>query len=319
MTTSVNKMDKRILVTGAGGFLGSHIARHFGANGHRIAAVGRFNTTSDITSLYPNLWKLCGMTLPDTRFTDVIKEFQPDLIVHCAGTASVGDSVHDPYDDFQRTVEVCAFTLEAVRKYAPSCHFVLLSSAAVYGNPNQLPITEDTPCKPVSPYGYHKLMCEALVEEYSRLHAVNTTVLRIFSAYGERLAKQVVHDIARKFCDEKNEVVTLDGTGNETRDFIHAKDIARSIECLYNVSAYGVFNAASGVQTTIWELAASLKKYLKSTKEVCFSGKLREGDPLYWQADISRLSVTGFSQSISLEDGLKDYSSWFSALKRRNR
>jgi len=304
------------MVTGAGGFLGSHIAQYFGENGHKIAAVGRFNTTSAFTSLYPNLWKLCGMTLPDARFIDVIKEFTPDLLVHCAGTASVSDSVLDPYGDFQRTVEVCAFTLEAVRKHAPACRFILLSSAAVYGNPLQLPIPEEAPCKPVSPYGYHKLMCESLVEEYGRLHGLNTAILRIFSAYGERLSKQVVYDLCCKFSKRDCDEVKLDGTGTETRDFIHARDVARSIEYLCTSNIDGIFNVASGAQTSIGSLALTLKEMMKSNKEICFTGKSRAGDPLYWQADITRLSAIGFTQSILLEEGLERYCAWFSSLAK---
>jgi UDP-glucose 4-epimerase len=299
------------MVTGAGGFLGSHIAQYFGENGHKIAAVGRFNTTSSFTSLYPNLWKLCGMTLPDARFIDVVKEFQPDLLVHCAGTASVGDSVRDPYGDFQRTVEVCAFTLETVRKHAPACRFVLLSSAAVYGNPQHLPISEKAPCKPVSPYGYHKLMCEALVEEYSQLHGLNTVILRIFSAYGERLSKQVVHDLCSKFKDISSEDLEVFGTGEETRDFIHAADIAKAIECVYTSKSNGIFNLASGKQVPIRELVQLVKYILSSTKGIHYTNVTRVGDPTHWQADISKLQSIGFHPTIQFELGIKNYVNWF--------
>ncbi|MHB8120728.1 MAG: NAD-dependent epimerase/dehydratase family protein [Desulfuromonadaceae bacterium] len=298
-------------MTGAGGFLGSHIAHYFGAAGHAIAAVGRFNTTPAFASLYPNLWKLCGMTLPDARFIEVIKEFKPDLLVHCAGTASVGDSVLDPYGDFQRTVEVCAFTLEAVRKHVPDCRFILLSSAAVYGNPQQLPISEDAPCKPVSPYGYHKLMCESLVEEYSQLHGLNTTILRIFSAYGERLSKQVVYDLCCKFSDPSSEYLEVFGTGEETRDFIHAIDVAKAIECVYRSKSSGVFNIGSGCQMSVDHLVQLLKNIFSSTKTTHYTNSTRIGDPIRWQADIAKLHSIGFYPTIKFEIGAKKYVEWF--------
>lgn len=307
----MSSVETRTMVIGAGGFLGSHIAHYFGEAGHLIAAVGRFNTTPAFTSIYPNLWKLCGMTLPDARFIEVIKEFRPDLLVHCAGTASVGDSVLDPYGDFQRTVEVCAFTLEAVRKYAPDCRFILLSSAAVYGNPQQLPISEDAPCKPVSPYGYHKLMCEALVEEYNQLHGINTTILRIFSAYGERLTKQVIFDLCRKFSDASSETLEVFGTGEETRDFIHVTDIARSTECIYNSKSNGIFNIGSGRQISVDRLVQFLKHIFSSTKTIRYTNTMRIGDPICWQADIAKLHSLGFLPAMEFETGIKQYVNWF--------
>jgi UDP-glucose 4-epimerase len=232
-------MALRALVTGAGGFLGSHISYYLGKSGYQVAAVGRFNATSAIDTLYPNLLKLCGMTLPDARFVAAVSEFKPDLVVHCAGTASVGDSVHDPYGDFQRTVDVCAFTLETLRTCSPGIHFCLLSSAAVYGNPLHLPISEHDQCKPVSSYGYHKLLCEILADEYAKLHGLKVTVLRVFSAYGERLRKQLIHDLCYKFLLDESPYVELFGSGEESRDFIHAVDVARSIHFLHQNGSDG--------------------------------------------------------------------------------
>lgn len=303
-----------VVITGAGGFLGSHIAHYFGEKGYSIAAVGRFNATAAFTGSYPNLSKFCGMTLPDTRFADVIREFQPELLVHCAGTSSVANSVHDPYGDFQRTVEVCAFALESVRRYAPACRFILLSSASVYGNPEKLPIDEESPLRPVSPYGYHKMLCETLVEEYASLHGLKTVILRIFSAYGERLQQQVVHDICGKFSDPDVSSVELFGTGRESRDFIYAFDIARAIHCINEADGSGIFNLASGVQTTIAELTGIIEGLFGNGKPVRFNGETRHGDPLNWQAAMGKIEALGFSRSVELHEGLARYVAWFKSL-----
>jgi UDP-glucose 4-epimerase len=306
-------VDNRIMVTGAGGFLGSHIARYFGEKEYQVAAVGRFAATPAYTGAYPNLWKFCGMTLPDQSLRKVVSEFQPTLLVHCAGTASVADSVQEPYVDFRRTVEVCAFALEAVRIFAPECRFVLLSSASVYGNPAMLPTPETAPIRPVSPYGYHKILCETLVEEYSLLHGIKTAVLRIFSAYGERLNKQVIHDICRKFSNPDSNSVELFGTGQESRDFIHAVDIAQAIECIHEADASGTFNIASGVQTTIEELAYILGRLFDNSKKVAFNGVVRQGDPLNWQASIEKMATLGFHPTMSLDQGLANYVTCFNS------
>jgi UDP-glucose 4-epimerase len=308
-------MSERILVTGAGGFLGSHICNYFGRHGHSILAVDKFSPVSTTADLYPNLLNFSVISLPDKTFASLIEEFQPTLLIHCAGTASVPYSMQEPYDDFQQSAGVTVFILEILRRHMPSCHFIFLSSAAVYGNPKKLPISENSPCQPISPYGYHKYMCEMLCQEYESIFGIKSSVLRIFSAYGERLRKQVIFDLCRKFTDPSSNTVEVYGTGNETRDFIHALDIAQATDCIQNAKASGVFNVASGTQTLISEVAELIKIHMNSKKEIIYSGASRPGDPLYWQADISRLSSLGFQPKIPLTEGAYNYCQWFMLLK----
>lgn len=304
-------ITERILVTGAGGFLGSYFCQYFGRKGHQIAAVGRFAFSDNASDFYPNLWKLCGMTLPDDSFISTVKDFKPTLLIHCAGTSSVEDSVKEPYQDFQKTVEVCAFTLDTIRIHSPLCRFILLSSAAVYGEPERFPISESFPCMPISPYGYHKRMCETLCEEYHNLYKMPVAIIRIFSAYGERLKRQVIYDLCRKFFDADSETVEVFGTGQETRDFIHAVDIAQAIACIHNADKSGIFNVASGNQTSIHEIVELLKQICDSSKVIQYDRLFREGIPRYWQADISAISSLGFKQEIPFAQGIEAYCRWF--------
>jgi len=308
-------MPEHILVTGAGGFLGSHICNYFGQQGHSIAAIDRVPVSSEMGKFYPNLRDFHTMSLPDKSFSTVIKEFQPALLIHCAGTASVPYSMQEPYDDFQQSAGVTAFILETIRKHMPSCRFAFLSSAAVYGNPQKLPICETDPCQPISPYGYHKYICEMLCQEYGSIYNIKNSVLRIFSAYGEHLRKQVIYDLCKKFSDPSSNTVEVYGTGNETRDFIHAVDIAQAINYIHNANASGVFNLASGIQTSISEVVERIKSFLNSKKDIVYSGASRIGDPLHWQADISRLSSLGFQPKFSLNEGIHKYCQWFMSQK----
>jgi UDP-glucose 4-epimerase len=307
-------MPERILVTGGGGFLGSHICHYFGQRGHSIAAIDRLSVSAEMAGMYPNLRTFYTMDLPEKTLVSIIGEFQPELLIHCAGSASVPYSMQEPYEDFQQASGVTAFILETLRKNMPSCHFIFLSSAAVYGNPTKMPVREDSPCQPISPYGYHKYICEMLCQEYESIYNIKSSVLRIFSAYGERLHKQVIFDLCRKFSDHSSSRVELFGTGNETRDFIHAGDIAQTIDRIQAADASGVFNVASGVQTRISQVVEMIKDCFHSNKEICYSGSHRPGDPLYWQSDISRLSSLGFRQEVSLQEGIENYCRWFESV-----
>lgn len=304
-------MEKKVVVTGAGGFLGSHICCYLQQQGYQVVGVGRFSIPVSKYSIYSNMQKIVGMTLPDQSFTRIIEDFQPTLLIHCAGTASVPSSVKEPFEDFRRSVDICAYALENLRRYDADCHFVFLSSAAVYGNPISLPITEDTLCKPISPYGFHKRLCELLVKEYQALHGISTSIIRIFSAYGERLRKQVIFDLCDKFSKQENNPIEVYGTGQETRDFIHALDVAQAIECLYKNHATGIFNVASGEQVKICDLVETIQSFFGGNHIINYSNQVREGDPICWKADISKLISLGFKQKISFDQGIRGYCEWY--------
>ena len=184
----------------------------------------------------------------------------------------------------------------------------------MYGNPQQLPIAEDAPCRPISPYGHHKYICELLCREYGSIYGIKSFVLRIFSAYGERLRKQVIFDLCRKFSDPALKTVEVYGSGDETRDFIHARDIAQAIDRIHAGEAPGIFNVAAGIQTRVSEVAEMIKKCFRSTKEIVCSGQTRPGDPLFWQADIAKLASLGFRQEVALPEGIKNYCRWFGSV-----
>ncbi|MGL1902904.1 MAG: NAD-dependent epimerase/dehydratase family protein [Fibrobacterales bacterium] len=305
---------KRILITGAGGFLGTHISMLLGQQGYEIALIGRIHSHNSFLLAMPTVKVFSGVTLPDDSLEKLIKEFKPDALVHCAGTASVPFSVESPYLDFQYTVDVCASTLETLRLHAPGIQFILLSSASVYGNPTELPVKEDAPVAPISPYAFHKKMMETLVEEYTVLHNIKGSVLRIFSAYGEFQKKQVIYDMFNKLSTPGDKTLEFFGTGNESRDFIHGRDIAQAIACLISSESTGVFNGASGEQIYIKDLVENIHSICNSDRDYTFSGSVRQGDPINWQADIGKLKQIGFVPEISFEQGLEKFWEWLKVL-----
>lgn len=307
---------RRALVTGAGGFLGSHLCEHLAANGYRVWACGRLLSGPAGQGILKAMEGVLEVDFPSPNFSRHLGEIQPDLLVHCASSASVPLSMKDPVADFRQSAGIYVDILEAVRSASPSTVVANLSSAAVYGQPRRLPTPEDEPLRPLSPYGFHKRICETLSEEYSSIFGTKILNLRIFSAYGERLYKQVVFDILSKLHDPRTESLNLHGTGNETRDFLHARDIALALQVLFESGRTGTFNVGSGTATRISEVAEFLCRLMNCPKPIRFLGGSRVGDPDRWQADISGLRSVGFVPTIPLEQGLAGVSRWHEAMRR---
>jgi UDP-glucose 4-epimerase len=272
------------LVTGHHGFLGRHVASALAAAGLEVAGAGR-----------PEV------ELPSAEFDAVLRDARPSLVVHCAGPASVPASLQDPEGDRSGAVDV----LRALVDRLGSARLVLVSSAAVYGQPERLPVAEDAPLAPVSPYGRHRVEAERVARE----SGVPLVIARVFSAYGEGLRRQVLWDVARRAL--AGDPVELSGTGGETRDFVHARDVAGAIASIARRAAFEgeVVNVGTGVETSIARLAELVTRELGSG-EVRFSGSARPGDPARWRADITRLRGLGFEPRVAIEEGAPAYARW---------
>ncbi len=233
-----------------------------------------------------------------------------DAVINCSGAASVPLSFESPLVDFNlNTVNVIRI-LEAIRLHSKETLFINFSSAGVYGNPQKLPITENEPIKPVSPYGFHKMHAENICAEYSQLFGLKTISLRVFSAYGEGLRKQIFWDIVQKALHD--ETIQLFGTGDETRDFIHVQDICAIVGIILDTKKTlpSVLNVANGFQISIRTVTEIVCSELQCQKPIIFSQRNRTGDPVNWEADISLLSQFGYKQSITFQDGVSSYVSW---------
>ncbi|MGL4622519.1 MAG: NAD-dependent epimerase/dehydratase family protein, partial [Chroococcidiopsis sp.] len=188
--------------------------------------------------------------------------------------------------------------------------FIFLSSAAVYGNPQSLPVSESHSPLPVSPYGFHKWQCEQLCLEFTNIYGLPTASARIFSAYGPGLRRQVVWDIFQKIITQRSP--TLQGTGRESRDFIHAIDIAAALFVIATTGSMQgeVYNIGSGREVTIAELVSLVLDTLCYDCNPEFDGVVPIGVPLYWKADTTKLSALGFDPTVSLEQGISSFASW---------
>jgi UDP-glucose 4-epimerase len=298
---------KTVLITGVAGFIGRYVARYFSKQGWKV--IGTDNSPPENAPV-ADLSTYQRLQLPSPEFSNILQVHQPDALIHCAGRASVALSVSDPVADFYSNTIVTFNLLDALRLNTPHCKFIFLSSAAVYGNPSKLPIDETYPVSPISPYGFHKLQSEQLCLEFSKIYDIPTASLRIFSAYAPGLRRQVLWDICSKALTQER--VVLQGTGQESRDFIHALDIAKALMVVATSAQMKgeVYNLASGREATISELATLVLEGVEHQGELVFDGIVPQGNPLNWQADITKIESIGFMPSVQLEQGVKVFTNW---------
>jgi UDP-glucose 4-epimerase len=238
-----------------------------------------------------------------------------ECIVHCAGNGSVGYSISNPLQDFNKTVQSTADLLEYVRLTGCEPLIVYPSSAGVYGAKPDAPIKETDELNPISPYGVHKRVAEELLAMYSRAYGVKVAIIRFFSIYGPGLTKQLLWDASVKLRSAQPQSPALFwGTGEETRDWIYSEDAADLVVSASKVQVpFTVINGAGGIRMTVRDTLSLLSKALKSESTFSFNNQVREGDPRFYHADVSRSAALGWSPKYSLSDGIRRYVSWLSS------
>jgi len=297
-----------MLVTGANGFLGRHVALFFARKGHTVLGMGHGEWSREEWEQWGlSAWHRADVTLGTLKQHAGI----PSAIVHCAGGGSVSFSIEDPIADFERTVVTTAHVLEHVRLAAPFCRVVYPSSASVYGTVEKLPIREDCHAAPISQYGVHKLMAEQMVASYARQFRTSAAVVRLFSVYGCGLRKQLLWDACRKFANSDHIFM---GSGEEVRDWLHVEDAAELL-CTaveHATPECPTVNGGTGVGTTVREVLVHLGEcLLPADRTPTFSGTQRAGDPSRFVADIDGSKAWGWSPKRHWKQGVEEYAAWW--------
>jgi len=280
----------KILITGSNGFVGGSVGRWAARAGHEVLGVAR---ASQPVGVWPGGYVQADVLTSD--LAEIVSAFAPDVILHGAGTASVGASLKLPLDDLRASVMTWANVLDGVRRSGLRPVIMFPSSAAVYGNTTELPLREALPAQPISPYGFHKAMCEQLAREYVECFGLRVVVCRIFSLFGPVQRRLLVWELYRQ-CAGADEIIWLAGTGAETRDYLHVDDAAAALVALATAqmqmddAARCLFvNVASGAETSVLELARLIRDQVAPGREIRCRGLARHGDPSAWRASIAAL------------------------------
>lgn len=293
-----------MLVTGGGGFIGSHLVRRLVALGSRVISLG---SNRDLANLNDGASYIFGDISRDTLET---VEFEPETIFHLAGGASVALSVADPPADFLKTVFSSVLLLEYLRRYWPQAQIVYISSAAIYGEAAHKRASHDLACLPISPYGVHKREVESLLLDHARMYGTRSVIVRPFSVYGPGLRKQLLWDAMEK---SSRGVFEFFGSGHELRDWVYVADL---VECLLRASVGAsaevpVYNAGTCRAVSVCEVLTELFQIAGLDRSPTFLGKPKEGDPDRLVAGDSAESALGPLFQTPLREGLRTYIEWY--------
>ncbi len=294
-----------ILVIGGAGFIGSHSVDHMLAEGYAVRVLDDFSTgrRENLPKGHPQLEIIAGSvedaTILQVAFTEV------SAVLYLAAQVSVQRSLEDPVRSAEQNIVGFVRVLEQARRY--SVRVVYASSAAVYGDPEVLPLQETAPLRPISPYGLEKYSNELYAELFGRLYGLSQLGLRYFNVYGPRQDPRSPYSgVISRFIDQlqNGRPLTVRGDGLQERDFIHVADVARVNLAALRSAVNGVVNVASGRATTIGELAELLIELNLGKGEM--QRVLRQsGDIRHSQADVSRMQQVLGRANIPLNRGLR--------------
>ncbi|WP_321531217.1 NAD-dependent epimerase/dehydratase family protein [uncultured Desulfuromonas sp.] len=298
-----------IIVTGGAGFIGSHLTEMLLAQGHSVTVIDNF-TTGKRSNLPKNSNGLTIHELDICNFEGILKHTKgADAIVHLAAVASVQASVDAPRETHTINLDGTINMLEVARIHDIST-FVFASSAAIYGNNQQLPIKEDTPPSPLTPYAIDKLGSEYYINFYRRQFGLKTTIFRFFNVYGPRQDPSSpysgVISILMDRAQNKRPFIVF-GDGSQSRDFIFVKDLAEILckAATQQAPSGHTINLGNGIQTTLLDLLSTVE-FLSGNKLQSSFEAPRSGDIKHSCADNSRLKqLFSYTPKTSIAEGLK--------------
>ena len=294
---------QRVLVTGGAGFVGSHLA---------AALTDRCEVTvlDDCSAGDPeNVPEGAELVRGDVRDPAALAPAMRgvDTVFHQAALADVRASIRSPIEGHRRTASGTVKVLDAARR--EDARVVTASSAAVYGQPDTLPIHESDRKTPVSPYGIDKLAADQYTRRFADRYGMETVTLRYFNVYGpgETDGRTGVDDVVGTFLDRarSDSVLPIEGDGTQTRDFVHVSDAVQATLLAATTDATGrAYNVGSGTGVSVREVAERVSRLVDSDSEIVHRDT-REGDIKHSRAALGRArSRLGYEPTYDLEEGL---------------
>jgi UDP-glucose 4-epimerase len=297
-------MTKKVLVTGGAGYIGSHVVRHLGEAGYDVTVYDNCSTGSADSILYGEL--ILGDLADTERLYQVCSQNQFSAVLHFAASLIVPESVARPLDYYSNNtrntlnlLQCCSLT--GINK------IIFSSTAAVYGEPEKIPVTESTPTNPINPYGRSKLMSEWLIQDYAAVSDLNYVILRYFNVAGAepngklgQISPNATH-LIKVACDaalKRRPEIKIFGTdfhtpdGTAIRDYIHVEDLASAhldaLHYLEKGNQSEIFNCGYGQGYSVREVVERVKA-ISETNFPVIETKRRLGDPACVMAESNKI------------------------------
>ena len=299
----------KIFVTGGAGFIGSALVKSLLEKNHEVIIFDNFSNSTE-ENISPLINKGSSLVRGDvTNYEDLAGSLDNcDLVVHLAAQISVEESIKKPEATHAINVDGTLNLLKAC--VANKVNKILaISSAAVYGQPKVLPLTEASQISPISPYGESKVAMEKHLEDFSSKHGIETISLRLFNVYGKGQTDAYA-GVITKFMKNisENKPLIIFGNGSNTRDFISVNDVVASIHsAMKNIAGKqgNQYNIATGKSVSIKELAEMMLAISGKKLDIKYESP-KKGDIMHSQTTIDLAQKElGFYPKTKLEDGMK--------------
>lgn len=316
MDNGVKKEEKlQFLVTGGAGFIGSNLSNRLIESGHKITVVDNLSTgKKENLVLSENVRFIEGSVTDYELMYDLLSNETYDYVFHFAAVASVAESVIKPVETHQVNYESLLDLLELCKKFQSSLkRFLFPSSAAVYGDIEELPKREMSAVKPMTPYAVDKYAAERTTINYYQLYGLPTSVVRFFNVYGPNQNpgspySGVISILLDRFSRRLNgeeAIFNLYGDGEQTRDFVYIEDVVNAIfHIIKSSESLGeVYNIGSNREISLNQVINTLSDIFAFDLTVQTLEE-RKGDIRFSLADISKLNQLGFSPENNIQQGL---------------
>jgi UDP-glucose 4-epimerase len=302
-----------ILVTGGCGFIGSHIVDAYVSLGHRLWVIDDLSTGS-IDNLNPQA-EFLEMDINSKHVVDVFKKAKIDVINHHAAQINVRTSVQDPAFDARVNILGSLNLLKCAAQYNIKRFIFASSGGAVYGEPEDLPISETCSINPLSPYGIAKATVEKYLMLWAAMHSFDHVILRYSNVYGPRQISKSEAGVISIFIDNINKQTdcVIFGDGNATRDYVYVSDVVKAniaaLECNSNI-----FNIGTSVQTSVNDLVKIMADLLHHPIAHKHTTP-RPGEVLSNALDNKQArSGLNWQPSITLKQGIKNTFEYFTQI-----
>jgi len=291
-----------ILITGARGFVGSHLGNTLAAKGHTVVGIDDLSNPSTNTVTFPvKIMRVGELSPEDIRGVDAI--------FHLAAKVNVDESIAFPQPYFDANVNETVHLLELVRAHAPSIKFIYASTSEVYGSGMTEKMDESHPLEAASPYAVSKMAADRLVMIYGAMHGMDVTVVRNFNTFGEHQRDGLYGGVIPKFVSQglKKEPITIFGDGSQSRDYMHVSQAVTGYAMVLERDMPKLYNCGLGETFPIIDIAHYIAK--KFDVPVVHL-PARPNEVQFLCADVSLAKAHGYEITTDFWNMLDSYAAW---------